>query len=103
MTDLLEPHLKTVLGDYPHTRPLRDGKVTSEHVRLDFVPVSPVHKAFAPMVRYEPTSSANWPLSLRCRQSRSVGRSYSCPPWWPRDSSAAAWSLSEHDRSRRKT
>ncbi len=53
MTDLLEPHLKTVLGDYPHTRPLRDGKVTSEHVRLDFVPVSPVHKAFAPMVRYE--------------------------------------------------
>ncbi len=53
MTERLEPHLKTVLGDYPHTRPLKDGKVTSEHVGLDFVPVSPVHKAFAPMVRDE--------------------------------------------------
>ncbi|GLY40061.1 hypothetical protein Amsp01_060840 [Amycolatopsis sp. NBRC 101858] len=45
--------LRTVLADYPHTTPLKDGDVVSPSVRLDFHPVEPVHKAFAPMVRDE--------------------------------------------------
>lgn len=45
--------LRTVLADYPHTAPLKNSDVTSPSVRLDFHPVSPVHKAFAPMVRDE--------------------------------------------------
>jgi 4,5-dihydroxyphthalate decarboxylase len=43
--------LRTVLADYPHTRPLKRGMLTSPGVRLDFREVAPVHKAFAPMVR----------------------------------------------------
>ncbi|MEU4657460.1 hypothetical protein AB0G32_26555 [Streptomyces sp. NPDC023723] len=49
MTDL--PVLRTVLGDYPHTAPLKNGDVRSARVRLDFLPVAPIHRAFAPMVR----------------------------------------------------
>ncbi|MEV1022764.1 hypothetical protein [Streptomyces sp. NPDC050264] len=51
MTEL--PVLRTVLGDYPHTAPLKNGDVDSGRVRLDFLPVSPIHRAFAPMVREE--------------------------------------------------
>ncbi|MFE6487743.1 hypothetical protein ACFVGN_33080 [Streptomyces sp. NPDC057757] len=47
------PVLRTVLGDYPHTAPLKNGEVDSTRVRLDFLPVSPIHRAFAPMVRDE--------------------------------------------------
>ncbi|MBZ6084801.1 hypothetical protein KVH15_27750 [Streptomyces olivaceus] len=45
--------LRTVLGDHPHTAPLKNGDVHSARVRLDFLPVSPIHRAFAPMVRAE--------------------------------------------------
>ncbi len=45
--------LRTVLADYPHTVPLKNGEVTGKRVRLDFHPVSPIHRAFAPMVRDE--------------------------------------------------
>ncbi|MCR6487489.1 hypothetical protein M8542_32145 [Amycolatopsis sp. OK19-0408] len=45
--------LRTVLADYPHTTPLKNGDVVSPSVRLDFEAVEPVHKAFAPMVRDE--------------------------------------------------
>lgn len=43
--------LRTVMKTYPHTLALKDGTLTSRDVTLDFVEVSPVHKAFAPMVR----------------------------------------------------
>jgi 4,5-dihydroxyphthalate decarboxylase len=43
--------LRTALGVYPHTRALRDGRVASDQLRLDFAEVSPVNRAFAPMVR----------------------------------------------------
>jgi 4,5-dihydroxyphthalate decarboxylase len=43
--------LRTALGAYPHTAALRDGRVTSDQLRLDFAEVSPVNRAFAPMVR----------------------------------------------------
>jgi 4,5-dihydroxyphthalate decarboxylase len=45
------PTLKTVLAQYPHTQALRSGALTDPRVHLDFQDVSPVHKAFAPMVR----------------------------------------------------
>ena len=43
--------LRTALGDYPNTRALRDGRVASDLFRLEFASVSPVNRAFAPMVR----------------------------------------------------
>ena len=47
-----EPHvLRTVLGSYPHTAPLKQGTVASPAVRLAFADVAPTHKAFKPMVR----------------------------------------------------
>lgn len=45
------PALRTVLAAYPHTAALRSGALTDPRVTLDFQEVSPVHKAFAPMVR----------------------------------------------------
>jgi 4,5-dihydroxyphthalate decarboxylase len=43
--------LRTALGAYPHTAALRDGRVVSDKLRLDFADVSPANRAFAPMVR----------------------------------------------------
>jgi 4,5-dihydroxyphthalate decarboxylase len=45
------PALRTVLGNYPHTLPLKRGEIPSGAVRLDFVDVKPTHLAFKPMVR----------------------------------------------------
>jgi len=45
--------LRTVLGSYPHTAPLKNGELVDPAVSLDFVETSPVHRAFAPMVREE--------------------------------------------------
>lgn len=45
------PTLRTVLAAYPHTAALRSGALTDPRVSLAFQEVSPVHKAFAPMVR----------------------------------------------------
>lgn len=45
------PVLRAALGAYPHTAALRDGRVTSPRLRLDLAEVSPVNRAFAPMVR----------------------------------------------------
>jgi 4,5-dihydroxyphthalate decarboxylase len=43
--------LRIVLGDYPHTLPLKRGEITSPWLKLDFVEVKPLYKAFKPMVR----------------------------------------------------
>jgi 4,5-dihydroxyphthalate decarboxylase len=45
------PALRTVLGNYPHTLPLKRGEIPSGAVRLDFIDVKPTHLAFKPMVR----------------------------------------------------
>jgi 4,5-dihydroxyphthalate decarboxylase len=44
-------HLRTLLGDYPHTAALKAGAITSDRVALDFVNYSPTNKGFKPMVR----------------------------------------------------
>ena len=42
--------LTTVVGSYPHTVPLKDGRVGSESVTLRHETVDPVHDAFGAMV-----------------------------------------------------
>jgi 4,5-dihydroxyphthalate decarboxylase len=42
--------LRTAIGTYPYTRPLEDGRVTSQRVSLDHVEVVPANRAFRPMV-----------------------------------------------------
>jgi 4,5-dihydroxyphthalate decarboxylase len=43
--------LRIAIGAYPHTLPLKRGEITSPWLKLDFVEVKPMHKAFKPMVR----------------------------------------------------
>jgi 4,5-dihydroxyphthalate decarboxylase len=43
--------LSVVLGDYPHTRPLKDGTIPVPGVDCRFVQASPLYSAFARMVR----------------------------------------------------
>jgi len=42
--------LRAALGDYPHTAPLRDGRVSSQQVQFEFAEIVPVNRAFRPMV-----------------------------------------------------
>jgi 4,5-dihydroxyphthalate decarboxylase len=42
--------LKTAIGSYRHTRPLKDGSVSSPRLCLDHVEVVPANRAFRPMV-----------------------------------------------------
>ncbi|HEU0168867.1 MAG TPA: ABC transporter substrate-binding protein [Chloroflexota bacterium] len=44
-----ELSLKTAIGSYPHTKPLKDGRVTSPRVALDHVEFTPANRAFRPM------------------------------------------------------
>jgi 4,5-dihydroxyphthalate decarboxylase len=44
-------HLRTLLGDYPHTAALKAGTIPSDRVVFDFVNYSPTNKGFKPMVR----------------------------------------------------
>jgi 4,5-dihydroxyphthalate decarboxylase len=43
--------LRTVLGTYPHTAPLKRGEIASPAITLEFADIKPTHKAFKPMVR----------------------------------------------------
>jgi 4,5-dihydroxyphthalate decarboxylase len=43
--------LRTLLGDHPGTKALKDGSIKSDLVTLDFVEYSPTNKGFKPMVR----------------------------------------------------
>jgi 4,5-dihydroxyphthalate decarboxylase len=43
--------LSIVLGDYPHTEPLRDGRVTSDLIELEFVHYDTVSDSFDAMVQ----------------------------------------------------
>ena len=45
------PTLTVLLGDYPHTRPLKDGTFTAPGVDCRFPSSSPLYPAFARMVR----------------------------------------------------
>jgi 4,5-dihydroxyphthalate decarboxylase len=43
--------LRTAIGDYPHTAPVRLGQVSSPSLVLDLLPMPVINRAFAPMVR----------------------------------------------------
>lgn len=45
------PILRTALGTYKHTEPLTSGALASDKLTLAFAAVSPISRAFAPMVR----------------------------------------------------
>lgn len=46
-----KPTLRAAIGDYAHTRPLKSGAVHSDRLGFDFADITPVYKAFKPMVR----------------------------------------------------
>src|ERR1700744_3584193 len=43
--------LRTLLGDHPGTKALKDGSIKSDLVEFDFADYSPTNKGFKPMVR----------------------------------------------------
>jgi 4,5-dihydroxyphthalate decarboxylase len=43
--------LRTAIGNYEHVRALRNGAIASDRIRLDFVEIEPVTRAFRRMVR----------------------------------------------------
>jgi 4,5-dihydroxyphthalate decarboxylase len=47
----MPPTLSIAVGAYAHTRALTDGRVRSDQFALEFVAISPISRAFAPMVR----------------------------------------------------
>jgi 4,5-dihydroxyphthalate decarboxylase len=51
MNDTPPTTLRIAIGDYPHTLPLKRGEIASPWLKLDFVEIKPMHKAFKPMVR----------------------------------------------------
>ena len=46
-------HLRAVLGDHPHVKPLKDGQLRSSIVDLDFIDYSPTNKAFKPITEIQ--------------------------------------------------
>ncbi len=61
--------LRIAIGDYPHTLPLKRGKITSPWLTLDFAEVKPMHKAFKPMVR-EHAYDASEMAIVTCLQAK---------------------------------
>jgi 4,5-dihydroxyphthalate decarboxylase len=47
----MKMRLRTLLGDHPCTKALKDGSLRSASIELDFVDYSPTNKGFKPMVR----------------------------------------------------
>jgi 4,5-dihydroxyphthalate decarboxylase len=43
--------LNVALGAYPHSEALRSGRIVSTELSLEFAEISPINRAFAPMVR----------------------------------------------------
>ncbi|MBX6330047.1 MAG: hypothetical protein IRY89_15905 [Pseudolabrys sp.] len=65
--------LRIALGDYPHTLPLKRGQVVSPWLRLDFVEIKPMHKAFKPMVREHAFDASELAL-VTCLQAKVHGK-----------------------------
>lgn len=43
--------LRVALGDYPHTAPLKTGKIKADGLGFEFADVKPISRAFGPLVR----------------------------------------------------
>jgi 4,5-dihydroxyphthalate decarboxylase len=46
--------MSAVLGNYPHTKALKDGTVSDPAVTFAFTEIEPIHNAFTPTVRQQP-------------------------------------------------
>ena len=57
-----ETSLRIAIGDYPHTLSPKRGEIASPSLKLDFVEVKPMHKAFKPMVREHAYDASEMPL-----------------------------------------
>ena len=42
--------LSVAVGAYPHTQALKSGRIASAALQLEFVAITPINRAFAPMV-----------------------------------------------------
>ncbi len=51
MPDHERKKLKTLIGTYPHTVPLKSGAVSSDHIAFDFTEIIPVWDGFKGMIR----------------------------------------------------
>jgi len=67
--------LKTNLADYPVTMAMKDGRVTSERVKLDFCGPKVANKAFKAMVR-ENAYDAGELAIITCLQARAWGKPF---------------------------
>ena len=65
--------LRIALGDYPHTLPLKRGEIASPWLRLHFVEIKPMHKAFKPMVREHAFDASELAL-VTCLQAKAYGK-----------------------------
>ena len=70
------PHtFRTAIGSYPHTLPLKDGRVTSPRLCLEHIDVVPANRAFRPMVNqlaYDVSELALVTLLLARAMSRPI-------------------------------
>jgi len=71
--------LRIALGDYPHTLPLKRGEIASPWLKLDFVEVKPMHKAFKPMVREHAFDASEMAL-VTAIQAKAYGKGLTLLP-----------------------
>lgn len=71
--------LRICIGDYPHTLPLKRGEITSPSLKLDFVEVKPMHKAFKPMVREHAYDAGEMAL-VTALQAKAYGKGLTLLP-----------------------
>ncbi len=71
--------LRIAIGDYPHTLPLKRGEITSPWLKLDFVEVKPMHRAFKPMVREHAYDASEMAL-VTCLQAKAYAKGLTLLP-----------------------
>lgn len=71
--------LRIALGDYPHTRPLKEGRITEPGLAVDFIEVKPMHTAFKPMVRQLAYDASEMAL-VTYLQARAYGKDLALLP-----------------------
>lgn len=71
--------LRIALGDYPHTRPLKEGRVAEPGLAVDFIEVKPMHTAFKPMVRQLAYDASEMAL-VTYLQARAYGKDLALLP-----------------------
>lgn len=71
--------LRIAIGDYPHTRGLKEGRIAEPGLALEFVEVKPMNKAFKPMVRQLAYDASEMAL-VTYLQARAYGKDIALLP-----------------------